>query len=227
MGAVGAHCREGAGQNEHRLPGARHVGLQQHTSSRACPLPPTAFYRGAIGTRTCGACEPLGLLEPDAGKACTFGSEGPGRSNAPGLPGELVGEFKNTGTEWQPTGEPTRVKTHDFLDKQLGRAVPYGVYDLYNDEGWVSLGNRADTAEFAVETIRRWWEMVGRIVYPDAKRLPITADAGGSNGYRVRTWKKEFAHLAEETGLEITVCHYPPGTSKWTGSSTVCSASSR
>ncbi len=128
---------------------------------------------------------------------------------------ELVGEFKNGGTEWQPTGEPTRVKTHDFVDKDLGRAVPYGVYDLSNDEGWVSVGNRADTAEFAVETIRRWWHEMGRARFPEATRLLITADAGGSNGYRVRAWKRELARLAEETGLEITVCHYPPGTSKW------------
>ncbi len=128
---------------------------------------------------------------------------------------ELVGEYKNGGTEWQPAGSPTRVKTHDFVDKELGRAVPYGVYDLANDEGWVSVGNRADTAEFAVETIRRWWYEMGRPRFPEATRLLITADAGGSNGYRVRAWKKELARLAHETGLEITVCHYPPGTSKW------------
>jgi hypothetical protein len=107
------------------------------------------------------------------------------------------------------------VKTHDFVDKELGRAVPYGVYDLANDEGWVSVGERADTAEFAVETIRRWWCSMGKPRFPHATRLLITADAGGSNGYRVRAWKKELARLAEETGLEITVCHYPPGTSKW------------
>lgn len=128
---------------------------------------------------------------------------------------ELVGEYKNGGTEWHPAGSPTRVKTHDFVDKELGRAVPYGVYDLANDEGWVSVGNRADTAEFAVETIRRWWYEMGRPRFPQATRLLITADAGGSNGYRVRAWKKELARLAHETGLEITVCHYPPGTSKW------------
>ena len=128
---------------------------------------------------------------------------------------ELVGEYKNGGTEWQPAGSPTRVKTHDFVDKELGRAVPYGVYDLANDEGWVSVGNRADTAEFAVETVRRWWYEMGRPRFPEATRLLITADAGGSNGYRVRAWKKELARLAHETGLEITVCHYPPGTSKW------------
>jgi hypothetical protein len=128
---------------------------------------------------------------------------------------ELVGEFKNVGVEWQPSGEPTRVKTHDFVDPKFGHAVPYGVYDLANDEGWVSVGERADTAEFAVETIRRWWRSMGKPRFPHATRLLITADAGGSNGYRVRAWKRELARLAEETGLEITVCHYPPGTSKW------------
>jgi transposase len=128
---------------------------------------------------------------------------------------ELVGDFKNGGSEWHVSGEPTRVKTHDFVDKKLGRAVPYGVYDLANDEGWVSVGERADTAEFAVETIRRWWSSMGKPRFPEATRLLITADAGGSNGHRVRAWKKELARLADETGLEITVCHYPPGTSKW------------
>ena len=128
---------------------------------------------------------------------------------------ELVGEFKNGGSEWHLSGEPTRVKTHDFVDKKLGRAVPYGVYDLANDEGWVSVGDTADTAEFAVETIRRWWTSMGKPRFPEATRLLITADAGGSNGHRVRAWKKELARLADETGLEITVCHYPPGTSKW------------
>ena len=140
---------------------------------------------------------------------------GPRRSNAPGLPDELVGEFANKGTEYQPGGEPVRVKTHDFVDKQLGRAVPYGVYDISNDEGWVSVGGSADTASFAVEAIRRWWCSMGLERFPRAKRLLITADAGGSNGYRVRLWKLELAALAKETGLDITVCHYPPGTSKW------------
>jgi transposase len=128
---------------------------------------------------------------------------------------ELVGEFSNGGAEWHPTGEPTRTKTHDFVDKDLGRAVPYGVYDIENDEGWVSVGDTADTASFAVEAIRRWWYSMGQARFPDARRLLITADAGGSNGHRVKLWKVELAKLAEETGLEITVCHYPPGTSKW------------
>ena len=128
---------------------------------------------------------------------------------------ELVGEYANGGTEWHPKTEPTRVKTHDFVDPELGRAIPYGVYDLANDEGWVSVGDTADTARFAVETIRRWWATMGTERFPAATKLMITADAGGSNGYRVRAWKVELAKLAAETGLEITVCHYPPGTSKW------------
>jgi transposase len=128
---------------------------------------------------------------------------------------ELVGEFANKGTEYQPAGEPERVSTHDFVDPELGRAIPYGIYDTVNDEGWVSVGDTADTAEFAVESIRRWWRQMGSIRFPDATRLLITADAGGSNGYRVRAWKVELAKLAAETGLSITVIHYPPGTSKW------------
>jgi len=128
---------------------------------------------------------------------------------------ELVGEFSNGGKEYHPTGEPTRTKTHDFIDKDLGRAVPYGVYDLANDEGWVSVGDTADTSTFAVEAIRRWWHQMGRQRFPQATRLLITADAGGSNGYRVKLWKVELAKLAHEIGIEITVAHYPPGTSKW------------
>jgi transposase len=128
---------------------------------------------------------------------------------------ELVGEFSNGGVEWHPKGEPTRTKTHDFVDKELGRAVPYGVYDLANDEGWVSVGDTADTASFAVEAIRRWWCSMGQPRFSAATKLLITADAGGSNGYRVKLWKVELAKLAHETGLEITVVHYPPGTSKW------------
>ena len=131
---------------------------------------------------------------------------------------ELVGEFANGGREWHPTGEPTRVNVHDFPDPALGehaKAVPYGIYDLANNQGWVSVGDTADTAEFAVASIRRWWDTLGRDRFPDATRLLITADGGGSNGYRVRAWKWHLAKLAAQTGLEITVCHYPPGTSKW------------
>ncbi len=131
---------------------------------------------------------------------------------------ELIGNYSNGGREWQPTGEPTRVNVHDFADRALGefaKAIPYGVYDVGNDEGWVSVGDTADTAEFAVESIRRWWNTLGNQRFPNATRLLITADAGGSNGYRVRAWKWHLAQLAAETGLTITVCHYPPGTSKW------------
>ena len=128
---------------------------------------------------------------------------------------ELVGEFKNGGREWRPKGEPERVRTHDFLDRELGKAIPYGVYDLAANAGWVNVGTDHDTAAFAVESIRRWWNAAGRGDYPQARRLLITADAGGSNGYRTRAWKTELAALAAGTGLKITVCHFPPGTSKW------------
>ena len=131
---------------------------------------------------------------------------------------ELIGNYANGGREWEPEGEPTRTLVHDFADRALGefaKAIPYGIYDVANDEGWVSVGDVADTAEFAVESIRRWWNQMGRARFPHADRLLITADAGGSNGYRVRAWKWHLARLAAETGLRITVCHYPPGTSKW------------
>jgi Rhodopirellula transposase DDE domain/Helix-turn-helix of DDE superfamily endonuclease len=128
---------------------------------------------------------------------------------------ELVGEFKNAGREWRPQGQPVATRTHDFPGDSLGKAVPYGVYDITGDTGWVSVGTDHDTAAFAVESIRRWWKAAGSGDYPLARRLLITADAGGSNGYRTRAWKAELAALAVETGLEITVCHFPPGTSKW------------
>lgn len=131
---------------------------------------------------------------------------------------ELIGNYANGGAEWQPGGEPDRVNVHDFADRALGefaKAIPYGVYDIANNQGWVNVGDSADTAEFAVESIRRWWNTLGRQRFPDATRLLISADAGGSNGYRPRASKKFLAHLAAETGLEITVVHYPPGTSKW------------
>ena len=128
---------------------------------------------------------------------------------------ELVGRYKNAGRQWRPAGQPEPVNTHDFPDKQLGKAIPYGVYDIGADSGWVSVGADHDTAAFAVATIRRWWQTVGSARYPHASRLLVTADAGGSNGYRTRLWKVELAALAADTGLEITVCHFPPGTSKW------------
>ncbi|WLQ62171.1 ISAzo13 family transposase [Streptomyces glycanivorans] len=128
---------------------------------------------------------------------------------------ELVGPFKNNGREWEPRGEPVRVDTHDFPDRELGRAVPYGIFDVAANTGWVNVGTDHDTAAFAVESIRRWWNGAGRAAYPTADRLLITADAGGSNGYRTRTWKTELARFATEAGLTVTVCHLPPGTSKW------------
>jgi hypothetical protein len=128
---------------------------------------------------------------------------------------ELVGNYANGGAEWQPSGQPEDVLLHDFPDRELGKAIPYGVYDLAANSGWVSVGVDHDTAAFAVATLGRWWQQVGRATYPAASRLLVTADAGGSNGYRVRAWKTELARLAAETGLAVTVCHFPPGTSKW------------
>ena len=127
----------------------------------------------------------------------------------------LVGAYKNAGQEWLPSGEPMKVNVHDFIDPELGRANPYGVYDIGADEAWVSVGTDHDTSAFAVQTIRRWWFGMGCQRYPAAKQLVITADGGGSNGHRVRLWKFELSRLAQETGLEIQVCHFPPGTSKW------------
>jgi hypothetical protein len=128
---------------------------------------------------------------------------------------ELVGNYKNGGAEWRPAGDPEQVKVHDFIDKELGKANPYGVYDLATNTGWVSVGTDHDTAAFAVNTIRSWWQTTGNTAYPAASRLLITCDGGGSNGYRTRLFKTELAALAEQTGLQITVCHLPPGTSKW------------
>jgi hypothetical protein len=128
---------------------------------------------------------------------------------------ELVGDFKNNGRELRPKGDPEKVRVHDFVIPELGRAAPYGVYDVTQNAGWVSVGVDHDTAAFAAQSIRRWWESMGAEAYPKAGKLLITADSGGSNGARVRLWKLELQRLAEDTGLEITVCHLPPGTSKW------------
>src|SRR4051794_5387037 len=128
---------------------------------------------------------------------------------------ELVGDFKNAGREWRPEGDPGPVRVYDFVIPGLGRVTPYGVYDMARNAGWVSVGTDHDTSAFAVESIRRWWGSMGRAQYPEAKRLLITADGGGSNGSRVRLWKLELQRLASETGLRISVCHFPPGTSKW------------
>jgi transposase len=128
---------------------------------------------------------------------------------------ELIGDFKNGGREWRPKGKPELVRTHDFKDKELGKAIPYGIYDLGSDEGWVSVGIDHDTAQFAVAAIGGWWEQLGAERYPNATTLTITADCGGSNGNRSRLWKRELQQLADHTGLAIQVCHFPPGTSKW------------
>jgi hypothetical protein len=128
---------------------------------------------------------------------------------------ELVGDFKNAGQEWRPQGEPEKVRAKDFLDKELGKVIPEGVYDLSRNEGWVSVGIDHDTAEFATVAARRWWEEMGARVYPEAEELLLTADAGGSSSYRSRLWKVSLQRLADATGLRIGVCHFPPGTSKW------------
>ena len=128
---------------------------------------------------------------------------------------ELVGDFANGGKDYRPQGSPVPVRTHDFMDKDLGKAIPYGVYDVAASAGWVNVGTDHDTAAFAVESIRRWWKAMGQAAYPRARRLLVTADAGGSSSYRTRAWKAELAAFALETGLAVTVCHFPPGTSKW------------
>jgi hypothetical protein len=125
---------------------------------------------------------------------------------------ELVGDFANGGKEYRPKGSPVPVRTHDFMDKELGKAIPCGVYDVAASAGWVNVGTDHDTAAFAVESIRRWWKAMGQAAYPAARRLLVTADAGGSNSYRTRAWKAELAAFALETGLAVTVCHFPPGT---------------
>ena len=128
---------------------------------------------------------------------------------------ELVGEFKNNGREWQPSGTPEQTLVHDFPQDAIGKAIPYGVYDMARNEAWVSVGRDHDTSRFAVAAIRQWWNMMGQRAYPDANQLFITADAGGSNGYRARAWKLELQKLSDDTGLRIRLSHFPPGTSKW------------
>ncbi|MGB9302476.1 MAG: ISAzo13 family transposase, partial [Mycobacterium sp.] len=128
---------------------------------------------------------------------------------------ELVGNYKAAGREWEPAGSPRAVTVHDFADKALGKVAPYGVYDIGANTGWINVGTDADTGQFAVESIRRWWTTMGTISYPGSDKLLITADSGGSNGSRLRLWKTELAAFATEAGLDITVCHLPPGTSKW------------
>jgi transposase len=148
-------------------------------------------------------------------RAKTFQKQGQPMISVDTKKKELVGQFRNGGHEWYPQGQPEEVQGHDFPDKELGKVIPYGVYDEATNSGWVSVGIDHDTAEFAVETVRRWWRHMGSEVYPQAKRLLITADGGGSNGSRCRLWKVELQKLADEIGLRISVCHFPPGTSKW------------
>ena len=128
---------------------------------------------------------------------------------------ELIGPYRNAGREYQPQGEPEQVRVHDFIDRDMGKAIPYGIYDVGNNLGWVNVGCDHDTAPFAVASIRRWWQRMGQRMYPQADKLLICADSGRSNGYRTRLWKVELQELVDETALEITVCHLPPGTSKW------------
>jgi len=128
---------------------------------------------------------------------------------------ENIGNFKNNGCEWQPKGSPIEVNGHDFMDLDLGKAIPYGVYDINNNSGWVNVGIDHETSEFAVESIRRWWKTMGQEAYPNANFLLITADSGGSNGYRRKAWRAEMQDFSDETGLIISICHFPPGTSKW------------
>src|SRR5262249_20644031 len=128
---------------------------------------------------------------------------------------ELIGNFKNGGRDYAPAGKPVEVSTHDFMSDALLKAIPYGIYDIVQNQGCVNVGISNDTAAFAVESIRRWWHGLGRASYPHATKLMITPDCSGSNGYRVRLFKKELQQLANETGLAISVCHFPPGTSKW------------
>lgn len=128
---------------------------------------------------------------------------------------ELVGDYKNAGREWRPAGEPEKVQMHDFPDPRVGKAIPYGVYDINHNEGWVNVGIDHDTADFAAQAVRTWWKRMGCRRYPAATDLMITADSGGSNSARSRGWKVALQKLADETGMKITVCHFPPGTSKW------------
>jgi len=145
----------------------------------------------------------------------TFHAEGQPAVSIDAKKKELVGSFANKGREWQPKGSPEEANVYDFIDKELGKVTPYGIYDLKHNVGWVSVGIDHDTAEFAAQTLLRWWQEMGKILYPNATRLLITADGGGSNGSRVRLWKVALQHFAKITGLEVMVCHFPPGTSKW------------
>jgi len=175
-------------------------------------------YRRQVNQKTReGSCHPDrdAQFEHINAEAIRFQAEGQPVISVDTKKKELVGDFKNAGSDYRPQGCPESVRTHDFMDKDLGKAVPYGVYDVSANAGWVSVGIDNDTAEFAVHSIGLWWQEMGRARYPDATQILITADGGGSNGSRVRLWKRELQRLADEIGLAISVCHYPPGTSKW------------
>jgi transposase len=164
-----------------------------------------------------------GKQHPDRDAQFRYINDVSGRAIAEGRPvisvdtkkKELVGQYANDGREWRPAGDPERVLTHDFPDPEVGKAIPYGVYDMGWDLGWVNVGVDHDTSSFAIESIRQWWTGMGEEAYPRSRRLLICADGGGSNGYRLRLWKVELQRFADESGLEVTVCHFPPGTSKW------------
>jgi hypothetical protein len=149
------------------------------------------------------------------GQVCAFQKQGQPVVSVDTKKKELIGEFKNAGQEWPPKGMPEEVGMHDFENKRLGKVTPRGVYDLTRNEGWVSVGIDHDTARFAAETLRRWWQEMGSLVYPKAKKLLVTADSGGSNSVRSRRWKVAIQDLADTLALPISVCHFPPGTSKW------------
>ena len=164
-----------------------------------------------------------GASHPDRDAQFQFISDAVASAMADGQPAisidtkkkELVGNFANKGSEWNKKGEPQKVNTYDFMEKDLGKVSPYGIYDMASNKGWVNVGVSSDTAEFAVESIRRWWRAMGRPMYPDARELLITADGGGSNGSRVRLWKVKLQELSTELGIPIKIRHFPPGTSKW------------
>ncbi len=164
-----------------------------------------------------------GADHPDRDRQFRYLNDGVGRHLKRGDPvisvdtkkKELVGHYHNKGQQWRPQGHPEKVRVHDFIDPKESKAIPYGIYDIARNQGWVNVGSDHDTATFAMESIRRWWQSMGSPAYPDAGKLLICADAGGSNGYRLRLWKVELQKFVDETGLGVTVCHLPPGTSKW------------
>src|SRR5512142_1968376 len=176
---------------------------------------PSFLGHGRISARRCSLFEQtICPISTEAKHGCYI-AEGQPVISVDTKKKELSGQYANGGREWQPAGQPEPVNVHDFRDPRVGKAIPYGVYDVGWDLGWVNVGGDHDTAGFAVERIRRWWHSMGEDLYPDADRLLICADGGGSNGYRLRLWKVELQRWADETGLEVTVCHLPPGTSKW------------